>query len=60
MFCKLQLASFVPVLVAIKNSRTGVVAGSPVSEELMNSIEDRLGIKELTILYGRDIRLHNV
>ncbi|KAA1096043.1 hypothetical protein PGT21_003283 [Puccinia graminis f. sp. tritici] len=32
--------------------RTGVVAGSPVSAELMNRIEDRLGIKELTILYG--------
>ncbi|OAW00220.1 hypothetical protein, variant [Puccinia triticina 1-1 BBBD Race 1] len=32
--------------------RTGVVAGSSVSAELMNRIEDRLGIKELTILYG--------
>ncbi|PLW27576.1 hypothetical protein PCASD_20086 [Puccinia coronata f. sp. avenae] len=36
----------------LSSLRTGVVAGSPVSEELMNSIEDRLGIKELTILYG--------
>ncbi|KAH9457123.1 hypothetical protein MJO29_011116 [Puccinia striiformis f. sp. tritici] len=36
----------------LSSLRTGVVAGSPVSAELMNRIEDRLGIKELTILYG--------
>lgn len=38
--------------VQLSSLRTGVVAGSPVSDELMNQIENRLGMKELTILYG--------
>ncbi|PLW32195.1 hypothetical protein PCANC_18928, partial [Puccinia coronata f. sp. avenae] len=36
----------------LSSLRTGVVGGSPVSEELVSRIERRLGIKELTILYG--------
>lgn len=39
-------------VIDLSSLRTGVVAGSPVPEELMNRIENRLGIKELTILYG--------
>jgi len=36
----------------LSSLRAGVVAGSPVSAELMDEIEHRFGIKELSILYG--------
>ncbi|MBW0491071.1 hypothetical protein O181_030786 [Austropuccinia psidii MF-1] len=36
----------------LSSLRTGVVAGSPVPANLMKQIEEKLGLKELTILYG--------
>jgi hypothetical protein len=34
------------------NDRTGIAAGSPIPEELMRQLIDKLNLKELTIAYG--------